>query len=168
MNMLYAQIIGAAAMLIMILSVQCNKKKNILLVQAISNLLYFIQYILLNAFSAATLNLITILRNICFYSYDKKNKNIPTWLLILFIIIILLIGKFVYSNVLDLIPIFITVMYTIGASCKNTNNFRKVFLGCSFLWIIYNFSVNAFVGVFGNIFEIVSISIALYRYKNNN
>ena len=44
MNVLYAQFIGAAALLTIAISVQCRKKKNIMLVQMTANILYSFKY----------------------------------------------------------------------------------------------------------------------------
>ena len=44
MNVLYAQLIGAAAMLTMTLSVQCRKKKHMMIVQSIAHMFYSFQY----------------------------------------------------------------------------------------------------------------------------
>ena len=72
MDILYAQFIGAAALLTIILSVQCKKKKNVMLVQTIANILYSFQYVLLGAYSAAILNVVTVSRCMVCYEYDKK------------------------------------------------------------------------------------------------
>lgn len=165
MNLFYAQLIGAAAMLVIVLSVQFKKKKNVMIVQAIANTLYFVEYAVLEAYSAASLNLITIVRIFLFYRYDKKEKNVPWFLCFVFVIIIIGVGIYNYNGLLDVIPISITIAYTIGATYKNPNVFKKVFLICSFFWFIYNFSVSAYVVAFGNICEIVSTMFALKRYK---
>lgn len=75
MNVLYAQLIGAAAMLTITLSVQCRKKKHMMMVQSAAHMLYAFQYALLGAFSAAFMDLISVLRNLLFYKYDKDKEN---------------------------------------------------------------------------------------------
>lgn len=166
MNILYAQFIGAAALLIIVLSVQCKKKKNIMLFQLIANVLYSLQYILLGAFSAAYLNIVTIIRSYTYYECDKKIKKIPLFLPIIFSISTIVIGYILYDGLLILIPISITIAYTIGASFKDNNIFRKVFLVCAIVWLYYNFKVEAYVGMFGNICEIISTYVAIHRYKS--
>ena len=75
MNILYAQLIGAAAMLTITLSVQCRKKKHMMMVQSAAHMLYAFQYALLGAFSAAFMDLISVLRNLLFYKYDKDKTQ---------------------------------------------------------------------------------------------
>ena len=164
MNILYAQFIGAAALLTIVLSVQFKKKKNIMLFQLIANVLYSVQYALLNVPSAAYLNIITILRSYTYYLYDKKKKKIPLFFLIFYCLLSLVIGYLLYDNILVLIPITITIAYTVGAYYKDPNVFREVFLISAFAWLYYNYRVEAYVGMFGNLCEIVSTFIAINRY----
>lgn len=161
MNILYAQFIAAAALLIIFLSLQCKKKKNLTILQNIGNILYAIQYYLLNVSEATIMNIITILRCILFYRYDKENKKIPIFYTLTICIAIIVIGFSVYTGFFSIIPILITLLCTIGASFKNQKIFRIIFFMCSFIWIIYNSLNNAYVCIFGNILEIIS-SIAYF------
>ncbi|SRR5574344_966584 len=165
MEKYYAQFVGAAALLVIVLSVQCKKKKNIMLLQTIANILYSIQYILLNAYSAAYLNIITVLRSYVYYEYDKKRKKILLIWPIIFSIFCIIFGYIFYEGPIVIIPVLITIAYTIGATYKNPNVFRIVFLVCAFIWIYYNYSVGAYVSIFGNVCEIISTYISLKRYK---
>jgi len=166
MNVLYAQLIGACAIAVIVLSVQFKTKKNIMIFQCIANLLYSFQYLFLNAFSASSLNIVTAIRCLCFYKYDKNQKRIPTFFIFIFILIILFVGFLNYRNLLDIIPIFISIIYTIFSASKNPNKFRKAFMFCSFIWIFYNFINQAYVSAFGNICEIISSLNALSRYND--
>lgn len=165
MDVLYAQFIGAAALLTIILSVQCRKKKNVMFIQMIANVLYSFQYILLGAYSAAYLNIVTIVRSLSCYEYDKRKKKYPIILTVIFSLSCIVLGYIFYDGALVIIPVTITIAYTVGASFKDPNVFRKVFLMCSFIWMYYNFKVGAYVSVFGNVCEVISTSIALKRYS---
>ena len=91
-NVLYAQLIGAAAMLTITLSVQCRKKKHMMMVQSAAHMLYAFQYALLGAFSAAFMDAIAVLRNMLFYKYDKNKKQVPLYLTITVLFVTGLIG----------------------------------------------------------------------------
>ena len=69
-----------------------------------------------------------------------------------------------YDGPLIIIPVSITIAYTIGAYFKDTNIFRKVFLVCACVWLYYNYKVEAYVGMFGNLCEIFSSIVAINRY----
>lgn len=165
MNLLYAQLAGAAAMLLIALSVQCRKKKHILLVQLFANIFYAVQYMFLSAPAALFPSLIAVVRNLIFYLYEKKRKKIPFYATSFILILILIVAYYSYEGIISLIPIFIAIAYTIGQTFKNPRKFKYIFGFCSIIWIIYNFSVKAYVGVLGNIMEIISATTAITREK---
>lgn len=170
-NVLYAQLISIFAMLTISFSVQCRKKKHMMMVQSFAHMLYAFQYALLGAFSAAYMDIIAVLRNLLFYKYDKNRKQIPIFLSISVIILTLLVGYFSYNNILSLFPVIIAILYTIGASFKDPKVYKYVFGFCAIGWLFYNFRFKAYVCVIGNIIEVVSTIIALIRenkYKRNN
>lgn len=163
MNVLYAQLIGAAAMLTITLSVQCRKKKHMMMVQSAAHMLYAFQYALLGAFSAAFMDLISVLRNLLFYKYDKDKKKIPIILPIIVITITALIGYLNYTNPLSLLPVIVAILYTIGASFRDPKVYKYIFGTCAIAWLFYNLKFQAYVCVVGNIMEISSTIIALIR-----
>lgn len=163
MNILYAQLIGAAAMLTMTLSVQCRKKKHMMLVQSAAHMLYSFQYALLGAFSAAFMDIISVLRISIFYKYDKGKKKIPLILPVIIILITAFVGTLTYTNPLSLLPVIVAIIYTIGASFKDPKVYKLVFGTCAIAWLFYNLKFQAYVCVIGNIMEITSTAVALIR-----
>lgn len=167
-NVLYAQLIGAAAMLTITLSVQCRKKKHMMMVQSAAHMLYAFQYALLGAFSAAFMDAIAVLRNMLFYKYDKSKKQVPLYLTTIVLLITALIGYLNYTNPLSLLPVIIAMLYTIGASFKDPKVYKYVFGFCAIAWLFYNLKFKAYVCVIGNIMEITSTTIALIRDTKNS
>ena len=163
MNVLYAQLIGAAAMLTITLSVQCRKKKHMMMVQSAAHILYAFQYALLGAFSAAFMDIIAVLRNILFYKYDKDKKKIPIILPTIVILITIFVGTLTYTNPLSLLPVIVAILYTIGASFRDPKIYKYIFGTCAIAWLFYNLKFQAYVCVIGNIMEITSTAIALIR-----
>lgn len=163
MNVLYAQLIGAAAMLTITLSVQCRKKKHMMMVQSAAHMLYGFQYALLGAFSAAFMDIISVLRNILFYKYDKDRKKIPLILPTIVILVTAFVGILTYTNTLSLLPVIIAILYTIGASFRDPRVYKYIFGTCAIAWLFYNLKFQAYVCVIGNIMEITSTAIALIR-----
>ena len=163
MNILYAQLVGAAAMLTFSFSVQCRKKKHMMIVQMLAHSLYAIQYALLKAFAASYMDIVAIIRSLLFYKYDKSRKKVPIKLIIPVLICTLIIGYFNYTNFLSLLPMFTALAYTIGASFKDPKVYKKVFAVCATVWLYYNLRVGAYVCVIGNVVEISSAIIAIRR-----
>lgn len=160
MNFL-AQIIGCLAVSIWTLSIQNKDRKNILKFQTVANLLYTLEYSLLGAYSAASMNLTSTFR--C-YIFSKKEKDLNK-LTLLFILIMIILGILTYSGLISIIPIIITIFYTISSKFKNANYNRVTVLISAFIWIYYNYKVGAYIGIIGNLLEITSGVIALTRYN---
>jgi len=85
--------------------------------------------------------------------------------LLLFVFLILFIGVFTYDGVLSLIPIVISVFYTLSSFNSNAKWNRFCVLFLAFVWIYYNFKVEAYISILGNLMEIVSGILALVRFK---
>lgn len=158
-----AQIIGGLAISLWVVSIQNKERKNILLFQGVANLLYIIEYSLLNAYSAASMNLISTIRCFIFRKVDEKKLHKLT---IIFIGLILILGLLTYNGILSLIPILISIIYTISSSNKNAKYNRIAILIAAFIWIYYNYKVEAYITIVGNIFEIISGILSLIRFKD--
>lgn len=163
---LIAQVFGILAIIFWIVSVQRKNKKNILFNQMMANIFYTIQYFLLGVFSASSMNFMSSLRSLVFYSFEKKNKEITKVWLIVFISLVLICGFLTWENSLSIIPIVITLFYTISIWMKDAKWIRFVFLIAAFIWIYYNFKVGAYVCILGNFLEITSGIIALIRFND--
>ena len=160
-----AQLIGFIAVTFWVFSIQRKEQSQILFLQFIANLIYVIQYSLLGAFSAASMNFTSSIRSYVFYKKRKSNKEISINYLIFFIILIVLLGIITYKDFLSLIPIFITIFYSISNWLKDAKWIRIVVLVCAFIWIYYNCIVGAYICIVGNVFEILSGTIALFRFS---
>ena len=100
-------------------------------------------------------------------SPERKDNKTSIYSLLFFILSIVILGVLTVRNYLSLIPIIITFSYSIAIWQKNMNINRIVYVGAAVLWTYYNYNVGAYVPFAGNIFEIISGTIALIRFKNN-
>lgn len=158
-----AQIIGGFAISLWVVGLQVKNRKNVLLFQCAANFLYFLEYFMLGAISASLMNLFSTLRCLFFAKVDDKKARLFS---ILFVVVILFIFVFIYDGVLSLIPIIITIIYTISSSKSDAKWNRLCVLVTAFIWIYYNYKVGAYITILGNVMEIVSGTIALVRFKN--
>ncbi len=160
-----AQFIGLIAILFWVISIHRKEQYKILFLQVLANLSYTIQYFILGVFSASSMNLSSTIRCYVFYRKRKKQEEISKFWLIIFIFLILLLGILTYKDYLSLIPITITLFYTISSWMEDSKWIRIVFLLAAFVWIFYNYIVGAYISIFGNIFEIISGITALIRFS---
>ena len=70
-----AQVLALFAILFWVISILLKNKKNILLMQVIANGIYGIEYLLLGAFSAASMNFLSFLRLLVYYFYVPQEAN---------------------------------------------------------------------------------------------
>ena len=165
MNNYVIQLIGIVAVFLWVISVNYKEQYKILFLQALANLFYTIQYALLGVFSAASMNFSSFFRCYIFYRKRKQKENISKLWLIVFVLLVIILGLFTYDNYLSLIPIIITLFYTISSWMKNSTWIRIVFLIAAFIWVYYNYTVGAYVCIFGNVLEIVSGISSIIRFS---
>ncbi len=168
-----SNLIGMIALLFWVYSLQINDKKQIMKLQLLANIFYAIQYITIGAITAGMMNIISVIRYITFYKIEEKKKDqkLSIWILIAFIVSIILVGIFTYKSPMDLIPLGIVMLYTYITWQKNTKVIRYGIVIAAIVWIYYNFSVQAYISVIGNLLEVISGAIAIYRFdirKNKN
>jgi len=162
MNVL-AQVIGIFALFFMCLSYQKNTKKDFLFIQIIANIFYGLQYLVLNALSALILNIVSIIRSIVFYKYEKDNKKVSLSLFLIFEMAIVVFGIITFKSYYSIIPIFIACIYTYATWQNNLKITYFIGIIASSLWIYYNFVVGAYVSIIGSLFELFSSFIGLIR-----
>ena len=160
-----SQIVGFIAIICWVISVQLSKKSKIILFQTIANILYSVQYFLLNAIVAAFMNLVSFVRLSVFYTYETKNKRVPFGIMLLFMLIIIVIGIFTVNTPLMLIPILATLFYTYSSWQDNMQKLRIIYIVVAIFWIYYNFTVGAYISLIGNTLEIISGISSLIKYK---
>lgn len=168
MKMIFIQSIGFVAIILTAYSMFCKKKKDMMHVQLISNLLYALQYFFLHAYDAIPTSIISIVRSFYYGKYANKRNGIPKIIPFILIIASLVVGSILYDGILSLIPMFISIAYTISSYYKNIKFYRITFLICGCVWLVYNYYVQAYVCILGNILEIVSSSVYLYKHKKGS
>ena len=159
----FAHIFGIIGIFFLVVSVQCNKKSSILVFQIFANLFYGLQYLTLGAFSAGAMSIVSLLRCLVFYYYDSKKSIVPIWMFLILASTVVAPIFFTYDDLLSLLPIIATLVYSYAVWQKNLSLFRKLVMSVSSLWVVYNFAVGAYISVIGSVFEFVSSIIAIYR-----
>ena len=134
-----AQIFGFIALILISISLQFDKRKKVLKFQALSNIFYSLQYLMLNAYSALFICFIGLIRSTIFSKYEEKNKDVPIYVLLIIVGLIIYSGILSYTNLLSIIPIFIGIIYSTFIWQKNLSKFRIASMLCSIVWIFYNF-----------------------------
>lgn len=157
-----AQIFGALALAILIISLQKNSKTKLLLYQSISSLLYALQYLFLNAYTGCFMNLICMIRNMIFNQYPKKRP--PIYWLIITIVLMIFFSSLSYTGVISFLPMIAVILYSIALWHGNLTVIRTTeIISCS-LYILYNIKILAITGLIATIIELVGAILAVYKF----
>lgn len=167
MNILI-QFFGLLALLSWVSSVQWKSKSGILKLQILASVFYCLHYSFLDAYSAAAVSVVSILRLLTIFIIEKKG-NRPGWVVLaLFEILLVVVAVFTFNGALSLIPIIITALYTYSTWQSNTKILRIVFFIGGWLWIYFNYNVGSFVLIIGNSLEIISSAVSYIRFDIKN
>lgn len=171
MLLITAQIIGFAAVGLYLLSYQLKKRTQIIWVTFISNCLYVLQYVLLGAFSGATMDALT---SVAAFFAAKKNEPCfqkhAKWVATLSVLVLTAAGltiALLQQKWLELLPIGGAVLQTVGLWCNNEQTLRKFGLACTPFWLVYNFISQAYGAALGSLLVTFSIVVSLVRYRKS-
>lgn len=159
-----AQIFGFIALVFYIVSLQTDNKKKLLTFLIITNTFYSLQYLMLDAYSGLFICLVGMFRSIIFLKFEKEQKEVPMYVLLVVFGIILYSSFISYNDILSLIPISMGFIYSWATWQKNMKRFRIVCIINASSWLFYNFIVGAYVGVLSSIIEFIFAVISLIRF----
>ncbi len=163
-----SQIFGFLAITFWAYSIQHKDKKTVLKYQIISSLLYAVSFFLLKGYTAFIVDLIAVARLYVFYKEEEKYGTIPIFWLYFFILLVLAFGFLSYDGYFSIIPMVIGVFYIISTFVKSTKVLRVFYIICAILWLIYNYKYYAIMQFIGNIIEIISGFVSLFRFERKS
>lgn len=155
--------LGYAAFFIGIIAFQSNKHKHIVLLKALTDVCFGIQYILLGAYTGAAADLTGCVRNLIF-AKEFKRKSTQNIVTAFFVFIMIIIGIVTWNGYISLLAIAGKLCTTVSFSIKNTKYLRLFTIPSGFMWIIYNAVSGSVGGVLYEAMVIISIIIAAFRY----
>lgn len=168
--LIVSQVIGLAAVGLYLLSYQLKKRKQIVWTTCISNALYVTQYLLLGAFSGAVMDFLSAVS-----SFLAAKKNDPPfrrhrkWLATANILVIAAVGlasAILQRDAIELLPIAGALFQTGGLWFDNEQTIRKFGLLSAPFWLVYNYISQAYGAALGSVIAIISIVVAMIRYRN--
>ena len=165
--LIVSQVIGFLAVASFLLSYQLKKRKNIIFCNVISRCLYILQYVLLGAFEGAVLDVLGAVSSVIAARKHKPFIKKQTKLFVICIdLVIVIAGLLLYVNPFSLLPIAGVLLHTTAFWINDEKIIRRVSLLGSPFWMIYNFSCLAYGSAVGDFLTMVSIVIAMIKYRN--
>lgn len=166
------QIIGILAVISFLLSYQQKKRRNIILLNTVSRVLYILQYLLLGAYAGAVLDVLGAVSSLL---AARKHKGFiarhTKAVLFSMNAVIVLAGLAICilnRNPLDLLPIAGVLLHTSAFWISDERIIRRVSLLGSPFWLVYNFASRAYGSAVGDLLTMVSIVTAMIKYRKQN
>ena len=166
-----AQAFGIVGLVIIVASFQCKKNRNFFLMQGIGSFMFFINFIMINAYGGAFFNLVNLVRGLLFSKNDKR-----LWKPIL--VEMLYTACFIFSIVLSpspeqiilvAIPFAALVAMTVFMWLGNDKHIRySQITYMSPAWIVHNIFNFSLGGLICESFNMVSSVIYLMRMRRKN
>lgn len=170
MVIIIAQIIGLAAVALFLLSYQQKERKDIILMNTVSRCLYILQYILLGAFSGAVLDVLGAVSSAVagkkHTEFVKKHTKLIIIILNFSIVFVGGVIAVINRSLLDVFPIIGVLLHTSAFWITDEKIIRRVSLLGSPFWFVYNFLSRAYGSSLGDLFTMVSIIVAMIRYRD--
>jgi len=171
-------ILSLIGMFINIFSFQARKKALYLLMQSVGSIFFLLSYVFAGGGIAIWLNVIFLIRNAVFMNTEKISHNTQKKICfalcsayILTYVLHIIFGQETLSeNLWGLLPIIGAHFGTFAILNNDPIKLRVVKLGDSVAWLCFNshIGLGALGGTLGEIFNITSSLIAMYRFRRKD
>lgn len=165
MTVYIANAVGAVAAVIFVLSYQQKTRKWIVLLGAISRILFVVQYVMLGAFEGAVLDVIGALAGVL--AERKENrfiKKVLPFIIVAIHLTILGVGIWLYVDIFSIFVIAATSLHVAALWFSKEKTIRRLSLAGSPCWLVYNIASKAYPSAASDSFVIISIIVAMFRY----
>lgn len=161
---LIIQFIGLIGYVLLSYSYFKKKKKDILLIQIFSYIMFILHYQFLGAITGSVCNLLGLLSFLIIYLFDvlKKNKKV---LLCIIIPILLVISFLTYENIFSIFPIIGIVLAVLSFTTNNEDLIRRVGIIGAICWLIYSVVYKSYVSIVFEAVTLVSVVIAYFKRR---
>lgn len=170
-----AQLFGLVGMGMNAYSLQRKTQRNIIVMQLFGAACFFVNMLMLGAYTGALLNFIAIFRAIV---YSNKHRIKHQWLVCAGFTVLYLLSYAITFTVfkkpvtvpnliVETLPAIAMFTTTISFSVKNIQTTRKLNFISSPLWLTYNCINFAIGGILCEIMMLISSAIAVVRHDRN-
>ena len=163
-----SQIFGILGLLFSVLSYQEKNNKKFLIIQGISGFMFFMNFILIGAVSAALFNLVNLVRGIIFSKEEKKKTGmyiVTALYVICFAISLVTIISKPFKIFLSSFTFLTLLLMTFLMWRGNPKHIRYGQLFASSpSWLIHNIFNFSLGGILCEVFTIVSVIISFIRF----
>lgn len=167
---LLIQLIGFGGMATAILAWQERRHCNIMYLQALSCIIWAIQFALLGSVTAVLVNVLGAMRNLT-YSQKPKFEFLNSRIIpVIFAVLFLFAGiySYTYEGWKAILPTFSMIVASVSFYISDEKTVRKLAFLISPPWLVYNIIFFSVAGIANEVLCMASIIIAIYRYDIKN
>lgn len=164
MSFILTQVTGAIALILVCISYFLHSKNNFLIFQVFANIFYALSFVFTGSLVAGIGTFISIFRVLLFYILERKNQNIPFFLIIIFSAVYIINGIIFFKSYLDIIPICTSILFTVAMWMKNIQFVRYFMILPNVLIAIYALLCQAYVTACLDFIEAIVVIIAIIKY----
>lgn len=166
MYQIIAQALGIVAMVFSVTSFQLKTKKQIIIMQILTSVVFATHYFMINAITAAVVNLVAIVRNIVFYNKNKPFFKSRMWVWG-FATVMALCGAASWQGPISLLMCVGMVFNTLAVGADKPINTRKLILISSPFVLMYNIWAMSVGGIINESLVIIITLITLLAEVRN-
>ena len=159
-----SQVIVVLAYIILGIGLRKEKRIQILLFSSVYQLLMIAHYSLLLGIMGIIASIIALLRNLLFIYNEKKEKKNPTWILLLFIIIAIILTLVFFDKPFDIFPCIMTIIGIYSYWCKNTKITRIGNIIISVCYIVYAISLNSWFSIICELYLVINTILGYLKH----
>lgn len=154
-------VLGVAANVIIY---QQKSGKKLLMYKLISDVIWMLHYLSLNAISGALVAGIGIIRETVFLNQNKKWAQSKLWL-VLFLILSVLSAAFTWKNVFSVLPALASVLSVYSFWRSKPSLTRTLAFPISASMLTYDLACGSYMGICNEIFTLGSAIVGIFRNR---
>jgi hypothetical protein len=158
-----SNIMGFLGIVCTVIIYQQKSRVGLLVCKLVSDVIWFLQYALLGAWSGAAISIIAIIRELVFINRSKKWANSPVWLAV-FLVLSAVSGIVTWKNIYSLFPCIASALAVIGFWIGNPRLSRLFSYPISFCMLTYDIANLAWMAIVNEILTIGSSIVGNIRY----
>ena len=158
------QVFGILGAVLTVLTYQMNTNRALLATLSGAIVCAILGYLFLGAWSGFALNIVALLRNICF-GIQKPGSLVSRITTLVFAVAMCVVGAFAWQGPISLLIIVALAINTVCMSLGNPQLLRKSILLTSSMIFVYNIVVFTVGGMLNELIAIVSSIIGIWRFR---
>lgn len=157
-------VLGIVEIIICVISPWLKKKWQYLICNITGNSVLFVQYLIQSCYTEMAVVTIGIVRTFVFYIFEKKDKKVPVYILIIFIIALICASVFTFENYTSLLVVASLLLGTISQWGFGMLTLRICCVADSLL-LMTNYSIRGmYTTLISEVIYLISTLSAIFKY----